>query len=129
MGQKGNIVAIGHSGEDGILTPLRPYGTSHRSIYGMILDLGDSVELKGGILLHSNEVQYPVALASDPSSDDLYVAEIFSDDNPNEIQLNVDSKNPMSRGGTDLSTTGYNSPLFGMRFSVRLQKLSRAGAT
>lgn len=124
VGGRGRIIALGHSGEGSIFQSLLPYGNSHRSIYGMILELDDKVELKRGMLLHSNQVQYPVAVALDPTTEDLYVAQLFSEDKPSDLQVGPNSNNRTFRGGADLSTSGYSVPSYGIKFSVRLQHFS-----
>ena len=90
----------------------------------MILDLDDNVELKGGRLLHSSEVQYPVQITSDPISQDLFVATIFSEAEPANILRESPTNSRIYPGGQDLATTGYRTPQYGRRFSVRLQRMS-----
>jgi hypothetical protein len=129
VGEKGNMLAVGHSGEGGILAPLLPYGDSRRSVYGMIIDLGDNVELRGGRLLHSNKVQFPVAIVSDPTTEDIFVAEMVSDNDLTDAQLDPASIGQVFGSGIDHSTTGNHSPMYGMTFSVRLQTFKSNSTT
>jgi hypothetical protein len=123
--EAGGMIALGHSGPGGVLEPLLPYGSLRRSIYGMVFDLGDSVDLKGGIILHSNRFQYPVDITSDPLSGDLYLAEIISDADGTADQMEPLSDSRIYSSDTDLSTTGYTPPMYGARFSVGLKKFTQ----
>ena len=117
------MYVIGHSDESGILSSLLPYGSRHRSVYGMVLDLNDNIELTGGRLQHSSELQYPVQLASDPNSQDLFVATIFSDAQPANVLRESPTNSRIYRGGQDIASTGYRTPAYGKKFSVRLERM------
>lgn len=114
----GSIWAVGHSYEGGLLTSLRPYGSHRRQVYGTLLDLDSGMEMQGGVLLHSNRIQFPVAIATDRETGHVFVAEVFSDMDslPSEVRDMLST--------TDQSATGYGLPVpEGGRYSVRLKQM------
>lgn len=119
VGKNGNIVSIGHSERGGLLDPLRPHGSRKQSVYGMVLDLNAAVELSGGKLLHSNEVQYPVSLTVYPDDQSLFVADVFTEDPHGALPTNVPTLD-----GENLSPIGFRLPFQGEGYSIRVTKFS-----
>lgn len=120
----GRYIALGYADEDSVLSRMLPNGDIRRSVYGMVIDLDENIQLDGGILLHSNEVQYPIAVTTDRSGDEIFVAEIFSDTKPEDFQVNSMLSGSLDGVGEDASATAYAIPAYGLSFSVRLQKLT-----
>ena len=124
--QGGRYIVVGYSGDEGILSHLLPYTDTRRSVYGMLLDIDEKIGLEGGLLLHSNQVQYPIAVTTDETGNEIFVAEIFSDVKPEASELNPILNGAFDGAGEDASATAYAVPSSELSFSVRLQKLEGA---
>lgn len=115
-----SILTVGYSHEGGLLTSFRPYGTSRRHTYGVLLNMGYDMELRNGVLLHSNHIQFPVAIVTAPDTDEAFIAEIFSD--MDSITADVSYTSSVF----DRSASGYSLPIpEGGRYSVRLRQTIR----
>ncbi|KAG7346527.1 hypothetical protein IV203_005595 [Nitzschia inconspicua] len=115
----GNIVAIGHTaGQQGLLTSLLPHGNNRRQVYGTILDLDSAVELQGGMLLHSNQVQFPLAIARDnKDQNSMYVVDLFSEYNKVSV-ADLDDRELFPE-----RTLIQDGPWKDANFAVRVQKI------
>lgn len=128
-----DIYLTGHSiGSPGILSSVYPglfdgNATDAPTVYGMLLDLTWSADLKGGRLLYADAVQYPVAISADSNMADLFVASstsAFADVDPAyEAWRNLQNASQID------STTagGYLPPAFGQNFAASIQKVSTVG--
>ncbi|KAG7364855.1 hypothetical protein IV203_038058 [Nitzschia inconspicua] len=115
----GNIVAIGHTaGQQGLLTSLLPHGNNRRQVYGTILDLDSAVELQGGMLLHSNQVQFPLSIARDnKDQNSMYVVDLFSEYSKVSV-ADLDDRELFSE-----RTLIQDGPWKDASFAVRVQKI------
>jgi hypothetical protein len=123
VGPLSNMYVIGHSQERGLLSNLLPDGSTSQSVYGMIIELNDDINLWGGQLLHTSRVQYPVQMTADPTFRDFFVVSLFADADPANILVDSPTSGRVYRGGADLSATGYQIPLYGRQFSARVQRM------
>jgi hypothetical protein len=95
----------------------------------MILEMNDAIDLEGGVVLHDNAEEYPLAMTSDPSFQNAYyVASIFSEASSYNPEMDILTKSRVYRGGEDLATTCYRPPTYGRDFSLRLPRLERASS-
>lgn len=127
-GKTGNtrVITSGHTEDTGILTSLRSLGAPKSSVYGFLLDLefGDnnSGTLSGGNLINDHTVQYPIALANNPSPKDdeeeaFYVVALSS---------HIKSKNPIAGDSgprPDKAVGGTALPEYGSHYSAYIKKI------
>jgi hypothetical protein len=94
------------------------------AVYGMLLDLTWSADLKGGRLIYSDAVQYPVAVAASSGMEDIFVA--TSTANTTEIDPSFSMWAELQNITQIDSTTagGYLPPKYGSRFAASIQKLN-----
>ena len=128
VGEDGNMSVFGHSGDAGLLSELIPDEDVHRQRFGMLLEMNDAIDLEGGLVLHDNAEEYPLAMASDDSFQNAYIASIFSEASSYNPDMDNLTKSRVYRGGEDLATTGYRPPMYGRDFTLRLQRLERASS-
>jgi hypothetical protein len=129
VGEAGNMFVFGHSGNEGLLSELIPdEDVVHGQRFGMLLEMNDAIDLEGGVVLHDNAEEYPLAMASDDSVQNAYIASIFSEASSFNPEMDTLTKSRVYRGGENLATTGYRPPLYGRDFSLRLERLERASS-
>ncbi|KAL3919826.1 MAG: hypothetical protein SGILL_003558 [Bacillariaceae sp.] len=121
----GEFISVGHSAEKGLMTSLLPPGNDRRQMYGMALGFDSSVNLQGGGLFHSNEIQLPVAIARNPMDDTLFVAEMFSDDKKDVSVLESLASTATEKYGQDLSAKGFTPSSREESFSVRIRMIEK----
>jgi hypothetical protein len=115
--KSGSIVVAGHTaGQGGLLTSLLPHGNDHRLVYGIVLELNSAAELQGGVLLHSNKVQFPRVEARDLNGN-IYVVDLFSE-YVDDSATYVDDQNFFATGGLSQYHTWKDAS-----FAVRIQRL------
>ena len=91
-----SILVMGSTKEGGILTNLRPSGSTKSTSYGLLLEMGNHKALggaliQGGALMHESKVQYPKAMvtAKDNVIDCVYVVSVHSEAlKENDVQGN-----------------------------------------
>jgi hypothetical protein len=121
----GEIITVGHTAEEGLMHTLLPPGNDHRQMYGMAMALDSEVNLQGGGLFHSNEIQLPVAITRNPMDDTLFVAEMFSDNEHDVSLLTAPATADQPKFGQDLSAKAFNPTNQNESFSVRIRMMNK----
>jgi hypothetical protein len=128
VGADGNMFVFGNLGNAGLLSDIIPDEDVHRQRFGMLLEMNNTMDLEGGVVFHDNAEEYPLAMASDASFQNAYIASIFSEASSSNPEMDTLTKSRVYRGGEDLATTGYRPPMYGSDFSLRLQRLERVSS-
>lgn len=127
------IYLAGHTEKSpGILASLYPDlvnddPSTSPAVYGMILDLTWSANLKGGRLIYADAVQYPLAITSDSGMDDIFVATSTANTTAIDPAFSMWAEQQTTTQ-TDSTTAKWNlTPYYGRGFAASVQKLNTTG--
>jgi hypothetical protein len=124
------IYLAGHTEKSpGILASLYPdlandNPSTSPAVYGMILDLTWSANLKGGRLIYADTVQYPVAITSDSGMDDIFVATSTANTTAIDPAFSTWAEQQNITQMDSTTAGGYLPSYYGRGFAASVQKLN-----
>jgi hypothetical protein len=127
------IYLAGHTERSpGILASLYPDllnddPSTSPAVYGMVLELTWSADLKGGRLIYSDAVQYPVAMTSDSGMKDIFVATSTANTTDIDPALSMWAEQQNITQMDSTTAGGYLPPYYGRGFAASVQKLNTTG--
>jgi hypothetical protein len=124
------IYLAGHTEKSpGILASLYPDlvnddPSTSPAVYGMILDLTWSANLKGGRLMYADAVQYPVAITSDSGMDDIFVATSTANTTAIDPAFSMWAEQQNITQMDYTTAGGYLPPYYERGFAASVQKIN-----